>query len=210
MERLKNLAIIPVNKDILSSLYGDLKFPENKISDLEQNGFIIRIKRDLYVVSKKVHHQEISSELVANHLYGPSYVSLESALAHYGLIPERVYAMRSVCMKMHKFYDTPLGRFEYVKMPAPYFQIGINQEFINKSYCFMIASPEKALCDLILCTNNLRLQSIRAMSEYLEKDLRFETSVLHSFNVDIIEKCLKFGRKKTALSQLLKLILNEK
>ena len=208
MERLKKIGVIPVNKDILYSLYNDLKQPKDKISDLERNGLIIRIKRDLYVVSKKAHHQEISSELVANHLYGPSYVSLESALAHYGLIPERVYTMRSACMKMYKFYDTPLGQFEYIKVPSQYFQIGINQEIINKSYCFLIASPEKVLCDLILCTNHLRLQSAKAMNEYLEEDLRFEMSALDSFRINIVEECLKYGRKKTELTQLLKLLSN--
>ena len=210
MERLKSLGIIPVNKDILYSLYGDLKFPENKVADLERKEFVIRIKRNLYVVSKRVHNQEISSELVANHLYGPSYVSLESALAHYGLIPERVYAMRSVCMRMRKNYDTPLGHFEFVKMPSTYFPIGVRQEIVNNQYAFLIASPEKALCDLILYTNNLRLQSVRAMSEYLEDDLRFEMSALTSFNVRIVEECVEYGRKKTELSRLLKLLSNEK
>ena len=210
MERLKKLGFIPINKDVLYSLYNDLKQPKDKISDLERKGLIIRIKRDLYVISKKVHNQEISSELLANHLYGPSYVSLESALAHYGLIPERVYTMRSVCMKMHKFYNTPLGQFEYVKAPAKYFQIGINQEIVDNSYCFLIASSEKALCDLILSVKNLRLQSVKAMSEFLEKDLRFEMSALDSLNVNIIEECLKHGRKKTEISQLLKLLSNGK
>jgi predicted transcriptional regulator of viral defense system len=69
---------------------------------LERKGFVIRIKRDLYVVSEKVHGKQVSRELVANHLYSLSYVSLETALAYYGLIPERVYSVRSVCTKMHK------------------------------------------------------------------------------------------------------------
>ena len=206
MERLKKLGVIPVNKDVLYSLYNDLKQPKDKISDLERKGLVIRVKRDLYVISKKVHYQEISSELVANHLYGPSYISLETALAFYGLIPERVYVMRSVCMKMRKWYDTPLGQFEYVKIPAQYFQIGIHQEIVDNSYCFLIASPEKALCDLILNTNNLRLQSVKAMRTYLEEDLRFEMSALKSFHVNIVEECLKYGRKKTELTQLLKLL----
>ena len=210
MERLKRLGVIPVNKDIFYSLYNDLKFPENKIADLERNGLIIRIKRNLYVVSQKVHHQEISTELVANHLYGPSYVSLETALAYYGLIPERVYSIRSACMTMRKLYETPFGQFEYIKMPSQYFQIGVNQKNIDNSYCFLIASPEKALCDLILYTNHLRLQSVKAMNEYLEEDLRFETSALNSFRLDIVEECRKYGRKKTELTQLLKLLSNGK
>ena len=210
MERLRKIGIIPVNKDVLYSLFDDLRQPKDKISELVHRGLIIRIKRDTYVISKQVHNQEISRELIANHLYGPSYVSLESALAHYGLIPERVFTMRSVCMKMHKRYDTPLGHFEYVKASAQYFHIAVHQEFVNNLYCFLIASPEKALCDLILAANNLRLQSVKAMRAYLEEDLRIEMTALASFDVNVVEECLKFGRKKTELTQLLKLLSNEK
>jgi predicted transcriptional regulator of viral defense system len=210
MERLKSLGVIPINKDILYSLYSDLKRPDEKLSELERKGLIIRIKRNLYIVSKKVHHQEISSELVANHLYGPSYVSLESALAYYGLIPERVFTMRSVCMKLHKQYNTPLGHFEYVKVPAKYYPIGVNQGIVGNSYAFLIATPEKALCDKISNSQNIRIQSAKSMNEYLEEDLRFEMSALSSFNSDIVEECIEYGKKKTELTQLLKLLRNGK
>ena len=206
MERLRNIGAIPINKDILYSLYSDLKRPDVKIAGLERKGLIIRIKRDLYVVSPKVHSQEISSELVANHLYGPSYISLESALSYYGLIPERVYAMHSVCVKLRKWYQTPLGRFEYIKMPEKYFPIGIRQEIVNNSYSFLIATPEKALCDKIIASKNLRIQSVMAMREYLEEDLRLDMSALTAFDVHIIRKCIEFGRKKTELNLLLKLL----
>jgi predicted transcriptional regulator of viral defense system len=208
MERLKNIGIIPVNTDVLYSLYGNLNHPDKKLIELERKGLIIRIKRNLYVVSPNVHHQEISRELLANHLYRPSYVSFESALSYYGLIPERVYSMLSVCTKQRKQYNTPLGNFEYVKAPENYFQIGIHQEIINNSYAFLIASPEKALCDKIVNSRNVRIQSVKAMHEYLENDLRFEISALSSFNADIIENCIKQGRKKTELTQLLKLLQN--
>jgi predicted transcriptional regulator of viral defense system len=210
MERLRNIGVIPINKDILYSLYSDLKRPDEKISELKQKELIIRVKRDLYVVSPKIHNQEISRELVANHLYGPSYISLESALSYYGLIPERVYSLLSICTKQHKQYNTSLGNFEYIKAPENYFPIGINQEIINNSYAFLIASPEKALCDKIVNLRNIRIQSVKAMREYLEDDLRFEMSALNSFNTDIIENCIKFGKKKTELSQLLKLLQNGK
>jgi len=210
MERLKKIGNIPINKDVLYSLFSNLKQPKDKIFDLERKGLIIRIKRNLYVVAKHVHNQDISRELVANHLYGPSYVSLESALAYYGLIPERVFTMRSVCIKMHKQYETPFGNFEYFKVPDKYFYIAVNQKIIDNSYCFLIASPEKALCDLILCTSNLRLQSSKSMREYLEEDLRFEMSALNSFNVNIVEECIKFGKKNIELTQLRKLLSNGK
>ncbi|MDR0873227.1 MAG: hypothetical protein LBN27_07155 [Prevotellaceae bacterium] len=206
MEVLKNLGIIPVNTDILYSLYSDLNNPDKKLSELERKGLIIRVKRNLYVVAPKVHNQEISTELVANHLYNPSYVSLESALAYYGLIPERVFTMRSVCTKLHKQYDTPLGHFEYVKVPAQYYPIGVRQEIINNSYAFLIASPEKALCDKIVTTPNLRLQSVKAMREYLEDDLRIDFSAVQSFDLEIIRQCVEVGRKKGELGLLLKFL----
>jgi hypothetical protein len=208
MERLKSLGVIPINKDILYSLYSDLKRPDEKLSELERKGLIIRVKRNLYVVSKKVHHQEISSELVANHLYGPSYVSLESALAYYGLIPERVFTMRSVCTKLHKQYDTPLGHFEYIKVPIDYFSIGIRQQIVDNKYVYLIATPEKALCDLILATPNLRLQSVKAMQAYLEEDLRIDFLAVQDVDLDIIRQCIEVGRKKGELSDLLKIFDN--
>jgi len=205
MERLKNIGVIPINKDILYSLYNDLKRPDEKISELERKGLIIRVKRDLYVVSPKVHNQEISRELVANHLYGPSYISLESALSYYGLIPERVYSVRSVCTRLYKKYDTPLGYFEYIKMPERYFPIGIRQEIIENQYAFLIATPTKALCDMIVATPNLRLQSVKAMQAYLEEDLRIDFDALQNVDTEIIKRCIETGRKKGELTMLLRL-----
>ena len=210
MERLKNIGIIPINKDILYSLYSDMKRPDEKVSELERKGLIVRIKRGLYIVTQKVHNQEISIELVANHLYGPSYISLESALSYHGLISERVYSVRSVCSKLHKEYETPLGHFEYIKVPEKYYPIGISQEIVNNSYSFLIATPEKALCDKIITSQNIRIQSVKAMLGYLEEDLRFEMSALTSFDIDIVRECLEFGRKKNELTQLLKLLQNGK
>ena len=202
MERLKKIGVIPVNKDVLYSLYNNLKQPKDKISDLERSELIIRVKRNLYVVSSKVHNLEISRELVANHLYRPSYVSFETALAFYGLIPERVYSVRSVCTKLHKKYDTPLGNFEYIKMPENYFSIGIRQEIVENQYAFLIATPTKAICDMIVATPNLRLQSVRAMQNYLTEDLRIDFDALRTLDKDIVRQCVEVGRKKAELGLL--------
>ena len=206
MQQLKNIGVIPINKDVLYSLYSDQKRPDRKIPELEQKELIIRIKRDLYVVSPKVHNLEISRELIANHLYRPSYVSLETALSYYGFIPERVYSVRSVCMKHYKQYDTPLGHFEFIKVSEKYFQIGINQEIINKSYAFLIASPTKALCDMIVTTPNLRLQSVKAMQNYLTEDLRIDVDELRKLDKNIVRECVNAGKRKEELWWLWKFL----
>ena len=80
------------------------------------------------MVSPNVHKQTLSKELIANHLYVPSYISFENALSFYKLIPERVYSIRSMTTKRGKTFSTPLGNFEYISTAADYFEIGIKQE----------------------------------------------------------------------------------
>jgi len=203
LEKYKN---IPLESSVLQNLVNDYKFPRNKVSALEKQGYIIRLKKGLYVVSEKISRKSISRELIANHLYGPSYISLETALAYYGLIPERVYAMRSVCMKLHKQYDTPFGHFEYVKVPEKYYPIGVRQEIVNNEYAFLIATPEKAICDLILATLRLRLQSVRAVQTYLEDDLRIDFSAVEHWDTGIVRQCVEEGRKKSELRLLLEFL----
>ena len=71
---------------------------------------------------------------------------------------------------------------------------------------FLIATPEKALCDMILCTRNLRIQSVKAMQIYLEEDLRIDMLAIKKYNTDIIKSCIVIGKKRTELKQLLKLL----
>jgi hypothetical protein len=162
----------------------------------------------LFVVAQQEGTSPISRELIANHLYGPSYVSLESALSYHNLIPERVYRVRSVTMKRFKMYDTPLGVFEYRTVSPEYFSIGIQQQVTQDNTAFLIASPEKALCDLIVLSSGLRLQSSKAVKIYLEENLRIDLFENRSWNTEIISQCMEVGKKKIALSQLLKLLKN--
>ena len=67
-----------------------LSSPRDKITDMLRQGIIIRVKKGLYVFGDKDRKYPYSKELPANLIYGPSYVSLDYALAYYGLIPERV------------------------------------------------------------------------------------------------------------------------
>ena len=50
------------------------KSTNDKIAFLEHSGFVIRLKRGVFIVSPKVHHKPLSKELIANHLYGTSYI----------------------------------------------------------------------------------------------------------------------------------------
>ena len=168
MNVLEKFGNIPIETSVLYSITGNYKFQRNKIAAMEKSGEIVRLKKNLYVVSNKISQKSQSTELIANHLYGISYISLETALAYYGMIPERVYAVRSMTTKRSKNFTTPLGNFEYKTVSADYFSIGLRQEIVDNQYAFLIAEPTKAICDMIVATPNLRLQSVRAMQNYLK------------------------------------------
>ena len=88
---LSEIGIVPITTSIIESLYPELKSADKKVIWLEKKGFLIRLKRGLYVVNPEHSEKTLSNELIANHLYTPSYVSMSSALRYYELIPEAVY-----------------------------------------------------------------------------------------------------------------------
>lgn len=205
MNALSDIGNIPVDSAFFKSIFPNYKSVNNKISELEKSDKIIRLKKGMYVVDPKESGKLLSMELIANHIYGPSYVSMASALRYYGLIPENVYVIRSMTTKHSKDFMNELGKFEYTQCSKEYFPIGIRQE-VKDNAAFLIASPEKALCDLIVNTSNLNLRYQKELFTYLEEDLRFNMDEFYNMNVTIFEQCVQFGKKKVTISNLINII----
>lgn len=202
---LVKLGIVPVQTGTIASCFENLSSPSEKIRALEKDGQLIRLKRGLYVVSDDVSGKPVNACLCANHIYGPSYVSQQWALRWYGLIPERVYSMTSVTTKRSRIFENSLGRFTYEQVKPEYFAVGINnieEDGVN----FLIASREKALCDMILHDSYLPSQSMKGLWQYLEEDIRFDMDELTTFDVGIIEACARLGRKENILNNLIKIL----
>ena len=196
---------IPVTSNLLAACYGGLKETKKKVRALEKSGELIRLRRDLYVVNPELSGKTINVPLCANHIYGPSYVSLHWALRWYGLIPEKVFRMTSVTSQPTKTFETPLGFFDYYKVGPEYFPIGIRM-VTDDGVSYLIASPEKALCDLILYDSYLPARSVKGLMRYLEEDIRFDMDELMDFDVEIIRECAEKGNKKLILNNLIKII----
>lgn len=200
VEQQRTYSNIPMEISVLREGLADYRAQNNRISNMERVGDLIRVRRGLYVADPRLSNQEISRELVANNLYGPSYVSFESALSYHGLIPERVNAVSSATIRRARSYSTPLGLFEFVTVPRDYFHIGIEQIIVENQYAFLIASPEKAICDLIITTSGLRFQSVKAAREYLLYDMRISIDEHENWDTDIITRCSEHGRKRRELN----------
>lgn len=145
---LTTLGNIPVTSSVIASLYPDVKTKFAKVAQQERAGEIIRLRRNLFVVNPEETGLPLSSGLIANHLLAPSYVSMQTALRYYGLIPEAVYTIQSMTFKAAKEFNTPVGNYCYYHISRETYPIGITQIKEGNSV-YIMATPEKALCDLI-------------------------------------------------------------
>jgi len=209
MEQLKRFGNIPVDYSTIASSLSGIKSPKDKISKMVKAGNLIRLRKGLFIVSTEITDSIVSKELIANHLRGPSYVSMESALSYYHVIPERVYHTYSATIKRKRKYSIVFGNFNYITVPEEYYSIGLRQENNKKGFCFLIASPEKALCDLIITRSGIRFQSKKAVSNYLIEDLRIDLDLVRNWDLSIIEKCVQHGYKRRELQLIFKFIENE-
>lgn len=171
---------------LLDALKG-LAYPRNRINDLLRQGVILRVKKGLYVFGDRYRRHPYSKELLANLIYGPSYVSLDYALAYHGLIPERVEALTSVTPSRSRRFVTPVGLFVYRQIPARAYEVGVVRVEAENQQAFLIASPEKALADKIVSVRGGRISSIAEMSRFLEADLRVDAVPLRSLSAERID-----------------------
>ena len=205
MGNLSQFGIIPVDYALLRSFFSEYSSPRNKIANLEIAGKLIRLKRGLYVVSPDETGRLLSTELIANHIYGPSYISMESALRYYGLIPESVHVIRSMTTKRSRMFENTISRFEYINCNEEYYPIGINQN-ISDDISFLIATPEKAISDLIAYTPSVRPRFIKSLLSYLKEDIRLDMDAFYRMNINIFRECADVGKKKNDLTNLIKLL----
>lgn len=205
---LTTLGNIPVTSSVIASFYPDVKTKFAKVAQLERAGEIIRLRRNLFVVNPEETGLPLSSGLIANHLLAPSYVSMQTALRYYGLIPEAVYTIQSMTFKAAKEFNTPVGNYCYYHISRETYPIGITQIKEGNSV-YIMATPEKALCDLIANQPGINLRYKKEALEFLEENLRFDMDKFCQFNPEIFLAYAKNGKKSTSILTILKLLQHE-
>ena len=204
---IKEYTEAPISRHLILELLRDYQSPNDKISELLKSKELISIRRGLYIIGTKMDLPSPEPFLIANHLRGPSYVSLESALSYWNMIPERTYEISSVTIKTSKLYKTPVGRFSYNQLKIPYYSYGIKNIDYSPKQTMLVASPEKALCDKIVVTPKIYLRSIKQTREFLMEDLRMDSEVLSTLDTKIMELWIKNAPKKSSLKMLIKTLI---
>jgi predicted transcriptional regulator of viral defense system len=124
----------------------DESFHRQRLTEWQARGYVRKVIRGFYVLSTD-SLDENTLFAIANRIYAPSYVSLESALAEYRLIPEAVYSVTSVTTRKTAAFETPLARFSYRTIRPPLFQA--YRVLRTSGFPMLIASPEKAIFDFL-------------------------------------------------------------
>lgn len=108
-----------------------------------KNNSFIRLKKGLYILKRNPP----TDYVIANHLYVPSYISLDTALSFYHLIPETVYAVSSITNKPTREIVALDRLFEYRKIKKQAYT-GFIATRVDGTVV-LIATPEKAVADLL-------------------------------------------------------------
>jgi hypothetical protein len=173
-----------IDYQFLLSALSEYARPRDKITGWLKSGDLIRVKKGLYVFGKHIALTPYSPEILANLIYGPSAISLSYALAFYGLIPERVTTITSITNKRNKSFSTPIGQFTYQYLSPAKYPVGIELSKEGNHY-FLIASPEKALCDHIHLTDKkIILKDMDSMNAYLFHDMRIDETACRSLKIN--------------------------
>jgi len=122
----------------------DLNFYRPRLNEWQDKGYIEKVIRGYYIFSDLQLSEEILFK-IANRIYSPSYVSLESALSYYHLIPESVYGITSISTRRTYSFRTSIGEFTF-RTIKPQLFFGYNLMNYKEQYLKM-ASIEKALLD---------------------------------------------------------------
>lgn len=206
IQSIQQLSPTPIPNYLMKGLLHGYSQPNDKIHQLLEREILQQVKKGLYIAGPAISQTQPDPFLIANHIYGPSYISLESALSHYGLIPERVYERTSVTTKHSKKFDTPVGIFSYTHLPLPYYSFGIASIEIAPRQRVLIASAEKALCDKIITTSGVDFRSKKGVITYMENDLRIDLEHLQELNLSEMDTWLEAAPKRNSLSLLIETI----
>ncbi|MBD3419338.1 MAG: hypothetical protein GF398_04390 [Chitinivibrionales bacterium] len=168
--------------------------PRKALSDMLARGLLLRVKKGIYVQSGR-GIDAFSREILSNMIYGPSYVSYESALSAHGMIPERVEMVISATIGKTRLFKTPIGTFSYIHQKPRYYAFGFNRLSLSENRGYLMAIAEKALADRVL--REPGRFSLRDMEAFLFENLRVEPTDFRNLDAAVLSQIAKRGARRS-------------
>lgn len=151
-------------------------FEKNNLTRWTKKNLIIKLRNSWYSFPEYLNTSNIQY-FVSNKMYTPSYISLHSALAFYGIIPEAIVRTTAVGSLKKANFENAFGSFSYQQI-LPALMFGYEQKsFLNKQ-SLILATPEKAILDLLYLypqyNNEQEIRELRFDEEFMQEDLNIE------------------------------------
>lgn len=112
-----------------------------------KKGYIVKLRKEWYAFYECLAQPDFG-QYIANRIYRPSYISLHTALSHYGMIPEEVMKITSVTTLKTAAFTNDFGFYSYQSV-KPELMFGYEPKAMADGRTILFASPEKALLDLL-------------------------------------------------------------
>ena len=154
-----------------------------------RSGEVLRLRPGLYCLGAPLRKSHPHPFVVAAMLHWPSHVSLESALAHHGLIPEAVFTVASVTVRRSRSFSTPLGHFSFTRIPMADPLAGVQAMKLDRHAWAFVASSLRAIADL-LYVRKREIQDEGAALDFLTGSMRIEREDLDALKWDELEEIL--------------------
>ncbi|MDD2281514.1 MAG: hypothetical protein PHT23_07700, partial [Bacteroidales bacterium] len=172
-------------------------FDRNNLTRWTKKGYLIRLRQGYFAFSEYKHKPDYALYF-ANRIYRPSYISLHTALAFYGMIPEAVVQITSITSLKTASFTNYFGEYSYNNIKEN-LMFGYDLKPIADNRTIQFAAPEKALLDLLYLypfyDSKQELEELRLDEDYLQEDLNKEL---------LMDSCDKFQSK--ALDNRVKLL----
>ncbi len=171
IEFQKTLSPYPVFSLLdIRKVYPDFSY--RQLDRWGKKGYVKKIKQGYYCFAEGSFNDSFL-KVAANKIYGPSYISLETALKYYGLIPEEIFQTTSITTKKTARFETIMGSFSYRHMkPNLFFGYDLQGQGSQK---ILIAEPEKAILDYLYLSPRIRtaddFREMRINTDELQNNL---------------------------------------
>jgi len=181
---LKDFLVFSVN-DIVKN---EPAFHRQRLVEWQNKGYIRKIVDKYYIFSDTEINDELLY-LISNRIYQPSYISLETALKYYNLIPENVYTVTAVSSKRTYLFSSGIANFQYRKI-KPDLIFGY-KAIKNKNFTYKIAEIEKTVLDYFYLNPQVNTKG------HFE-EMRFNSSeFLENYSNEKLMKYLEMFSNKT-------------
>jgi len=156
-------------------------FDKNNLGRWVRKGLLVKLRNGFYSFPEYLNESGFAF-FIANHIYKPSYISLHTALAFHGLIPESIVHITSVTTLKTTTIQNTFGTFSY-KTIKPDMMFGYDYLPFSKGKTLLMAKPEKALLDLLYLypfyNTEDELKDLRLEEDFMQN--RFNADLLHLY-----------------------------